>query len=191
MTAYSIRQRRSLASPLGIMLILVLIGVVLFGYSAVNASQETEVVLVAPSDAHPGELLTVKVVARNVRNLGAFQSTVRFDPSQLRLTGATIAEDLKRSGRDVMEMGPVLRDDAAVIGAITCPIGRCGDAKPGISLRQLLAGVGGEVELGTISFYAAAPGSYQLSLEQVQLADSQGNVLSAQSVNTTLVVQAR
>ena len=182
------QRRSSFSFVLAVIAVLTILGAVFFGYSAVNASQETTIELVAPGDAKTSDLITVKLVARNVRNLGGFQSTVRFDPSQLHLSGAVIADDLKRSGRDVLPLGPVLRDDAAVIGAVTCPAGSCADAQPQRSFLRMLTGVGGDVNLGDVSFLANAPGTYNLTLENVQIVDPQGNKLTVRAVGTTLTV---
>ncbi len=182
-------QRRSSSSlALVVVAVLVMLGAIFFGYSAVNASQETTVELVPSGSMSAGDVITVKLVAHNVRNLGGFQSTVRFDPAQLHVTGATLAEDLKRSGRDLLPLGPVLRDDAAVLGAVTCPAGSCENAQPQRSFLRMLAGVGGDVDLGDVSFLANAPGTYNLTLDNVQLVDPQGNRLTVRAVGTTLTV---
>jgi hypothetical protein len=188
MVTNRVQYRSSSSFLLAVIVGLTVLGAVLFGYSAVNASQETTIELVPPSNATAGDLITVRVVARNVRDLGGFQSTVRFDPAQLRLTGATLADDLTHSGRDLMQLGPVLRDDAAVLGAVTCPVGNCADAQPQRSFLRMLAGVGGDVDLGDVSFVAATPGSYNLVLDNAQLVDPQGNRLTVRAVGATLTV---
>lgn len=182
-------QRRSSSSfALIAVAVLVLLGALFSGYSAVNASQETTVELVPSGNLSAGDVITVKLVAHNVRNLGGFQSTVHFDPAQLHLTGAVLADDLKRSGRDVLPLGPVLREDAAVLGAVTCPAGSCDDAQPQRSFLRRLTGVGGDIELGDVSFLANAPGAYNLTLDNVQLVDPQGNRLAVRAIGITLNV---
>lgn len=188
MTIARLQRRSSSSSALAIIAVLAMIVVLFFGYSAVNASQETTVELVPAGNATTDDIITVKLVARNVRNLGGFQSTVRFDPAQLHVSGATLSNDLKRSGRDVLPLGPVLRDNAAVFGAVTCPAGSCADVQPQRSFMRMLTGVGGDVELGNVQFLASAPGTYNLTLENVQLVDPQGNRLTVRAINTTLTV---
>lgn len=188
MSSARLQRRSSSSSALAIIAVLAIVVVLFFGYSAVNASQDTTVELVPAGNVTTGDVIIVKLVAHNVRNLGGFQSTVRFDPAHLHLSGATLADDLKRSGRDVLPLGPVLRDDAAVIGAVTCPAGNCADVQPQRSFVRMLTGVGGDVELGNVEFLANAPGTYNLTLDNVQLVDPQGNRLTVHAVGTTLTV---
>jgi hypothetical protein len=189
MTTARVQRRSSFSSALVIIAVLAMIAVLVFGYSAVNASQETTVELVPAGQVTTDDIITVKLVAHNVRNLGGFQSTVHFDPAQLHLSGVVLADDLKRSGRDVLPLGPVLRDDAAVFGAVTCPAGSCADVQPQRSFMRMLTGVGGDIELGTVEFLANAPGAYNLTLDNVQLVDPQGNRLAVRTIGTTLTVK--
>lgn len=184
----SLQRRSSSSLVVAVIVALTILGAIFFGYSAVNASQETTVELVSPGSTSAGDVITVQLIARNVRNLGGFQSTVRFDPANLHVTGATLSDELKRSGRDVLPLGPVLREDAAVIGAVTCPAGSCADAQPQRSFLRMLAGVGGDVTLGDVSFLANGPGTYNLTLDNVKLVDPQGNLLTVRVINTTLTV---
>src|SRR5262245_10597271 len=70
-------------------------------------SGPTAVSLVAPRSATINELIEVKLVANNVRNLAGFQATVSVNPKELRITGAAVLHDLSRTGRDVLTLGPV------------------------------------------------------------------------------------
>jgi hypothetical protein len=155
-----------------------------------NSSQATIVTLLPPGDAHAGELITVKLVVNNARNLAGFQSTVSFDPTQLHLTGAKVENELASSGRGIVQLGPVFRDSAVVIGAATCPVAQCDDSRPG-RIAGAIPGVDGQITLATISFYSAAPGRYTLKLDDVRLVDTQGQRLMAGAANTVLDVSAR
>src|SRR6185503_8201466 len=75
-------------------------------------SGPTAVSLFAPRAAGVGELISVKLVVNNVRNLAGFQATVSVDPTQLRLTGAAVLPDLSRTGRDILDLGPVWPEEA-------------------------------------------------------------------------------
>src|SRR5262245_4449991 len=184
------RMFRQLAYPLALAALVALgvAGAAMFGAGpAASAAQETRVVLVPPSQARTGELVTVRLLAQNAHNLAGFQATVLFDPSRLRLTGATIEPGLKASGRDMLKLGPVLRDGSAVLGAATCPVANCSGAPASPTVR-LLNGVDGQVELGTISFYIVTPGRYELKLDGVQLIDPQGKRLTTAATNAALIV---
>jgi hypothetical protein len=50
--------------------------------------------------------------------------------------------------------------------------------------------VSGRVELGTLEFYSAAPGSYSLSLDGVQFVDPQGNRLDVRAEPLLIEVRA-
>jgi len=157
--------------------------------SAVAA--DTPLVTLAPAtQAYAGELIVVRLLATNVHNLAGFQSTVRFDPANLRLTGASVSNGLAAGGRALLQLGPVLRDGAVAIGAATCPTASCTDRRFA-SAPRAPAGLDGQVELATISFYTETPARYQLTLEGVQLVDPQGGRLAAGIANTTIDVTTR
>lgn len=150
-----------------------------------GAPGTAQVRLVQAPERRAGELLTVQVVAENAANLAGFQATVRFDPTQLRMTGATIEDELGGSGRDVLPLGPVLRaeEGIVVVGAATCPVGDCDQPYPFDATRRA-SGVSGQVILATLNFYTGQPGSYTLSLEEVQLVDPQGETLAVNPERT-------
>ena len=150
-------------------------------------SGPTAVSLVAPRSAGVGELISVKLVVNNVRNLAGFQATVSVDPTQLRLTGAAVLPDLSRTGRDILDLGPVWPEEAddnadiapswVALGAATCPVSDCSVAGDARKARLLPDGVSGRVELGLIQFMAAAPGQYLVQVSNVKLVDPQGAAL--------------
>jgi hypothetical protein len=185
-------QRRSFYPAVAVVMAVLVIGsAVIFGRgAAVGAPQATTVELVLPAQARAGELITVRLVARNAQNLAGFQSTVVFDSTRLRLTSATIEKGLEASGRQVLQLGPILRDDSVVLGAATCPLSTCSEPRSTQATR-FLRGVDGQVELGTVSFYTEIPGQYQLKLAGVQLIDPQGNRLTVSSTSTALAVIGR
>ena len=154
------------------------------------ASGPTAVSLVAPRSARVGELIEVKLVANNVKNLAGFQATVVVDPTQLRITGAAILPDLSRTGRDILSLGPVwptINDDLdpnaswVALGAATCPVADCSVAGNARTARLSPNGVSGQVELGLLHFLATEPGQYWVEVSNVKLVDPQGT-----SLDTTL-----
>ena len=138
---------------------------------------ETMVVLVAPASSAPNELLTVKLIVHNARNLAGFQATVRFDPNQLHPTGAALEDELARSGREVLRLDPVMREDSVALGAATCPVAQCSEL-PVEEIARPAQGVYGRVELATFQFIASTPGRYVLQLDEVQLVDPEGKPLA-------------
>jgi hypothetical protein len=142
------------------------------GFLATGMAPSARVSLVTPEDARPGEIIRVALVATDVQDLAGFQGTVHFDRAQLRLTGAIIGDDITRTGRGLLPLGPVLRETSAVVGAATCPAA-CGEPRPARVERPRPA-VAGQVNLATIEFYTEQPGQYELSLDGVQLVNPQG-----------------
>lgn len=146
-------------------------------------SGPTAVSLVAPRTAMVGELIEVKLVANNVKNLAGFQASVSVDPTQLRITGAAILPDLSRGGRDILSLGPVwpvIDDDIdpnaswVALGAATCPVADCSIAGDARTARLSPDGVSGQVELGLLHFLATEPGQYWVEVSNVKLVDPEG-----------------
>jgi hypothetical protein len=165
-----------------------LIGMILVQTGIVGASGETVVTLVPVGDARSGELITVKVLVRNAKNLAGYQGSVSYDAAALRLTGASVDGDLSRGGRGVMPLGPVMGDGTVALGAATCPISDCADSQPALA-RRSEHGINGTVNLGTLELLSSAPGSYQIDLAGVKLVDPQGNALEARVEPLTLEVR--
>ena len=157
---------------------------------ATAAQAGTTVSLEVPQGAAPGDLIEVRLVADNARNLGGFQAAVHYDPAQLRLTGAQLPEQLGTSGRDLLALGPVFRSDSVVIGAASCPVQNCSEALQGRA-QQEAEGVNGRVELATFTFYVEQPGQYTLQLQGVKLVDPQGATLPQDSLDAVLDVAGR
>jgi hypothetical protein len=172
--------------------VLLLLGAVAFKEGAtVNAAQQgTVVTLEVPDQTFAGEVISIKLAVNNAQNLAGFQSTLNYDSTNLQLTGATIEQDLTRSGRGLLRLGPVRRESALVLGAATCPVANCSDHEYDTAKRYP-QGVDGYVELAKIDFYTEAPGQYQLKLANVKLVDPQGNELGATSVSVPLTVTTK
>lgn len=164
-------------------------GLLLALVGAARASGETTLTLVPVGQVRAGELITVRLVARNARDLAGFQGSVRYDTAGLRLTGASVDEGLGQGGRDVLPMGPVMSEGQVALGAATCPIGDCASQEPALA-RRVEGGVNGQVTLGTLEFVSQAPGSYNLSLDGVIFVDPQGNPLAVQAESLELLVRA-
>ena len=147
------------------------------------------IALVVPAQARAGTMITVDLVASNVRNLAGYQATVQYDAAQMRLVGASIADDLKRSGRDVLPLGPTEQAGAVVLGAVSCPVRQCSDPRP-VRAQRIPNGINGTVKVGTVRFYAATPGAYALTLADVRLVDPQGQFLPVTAGSIVLNVSA-
>jgi hypothetical protein len=182
---------RSWLRSRGVVLALCGLAIVLIGLgaAAVSATGETKLVLTPVGEAYAGELITVRLVARNARNAAGFQGTVEYDAAGLRLAGANVEDGLGRWGRGLMPLGPVLREGSVVLGAATCPAA-CADASAA-ARAQVAGGASGTVELGTLEFFSPAAGSYTLNLTGVQLVDPDGNRLEVQAEPLVLEVRTR
>lgn len=171
-------------------LCLLVAGVIQSQQVGAAAASDATVRLVTQGQARTNAPIEVRLVANNVTNLAGFQAQVNYDPGLMRLTGALISDDLARGGRDVMRVGPVWRDGALGLGAVTCPVSKCSDTS-GKQTQRMTTGLNGQVELGTVRFYIEKPGAYTLHLSDVQLVDPQGNVLPFSAADVTLNVVAQ
>lgn len=173
-----VQQRLLYAVIFAVITAIGLLGLVFFNQQAVaSASQVATVTLETVGAAKPGAAITVQIVANHTRNLAAFQAKVRFDATQLRLLDASAANDLEKSGRDLLALEPVEQSGAVTIGAATCPVKDCHATRPKLAQR-IDHGVNGRVVLATIEFVAQQPGQYALALENVKLVDPQGNAIA-------------
>jgi len=154
------------------------------------AQQDTIITLIPPNQAYTGELITVKLVVNNADNLAGYQATVRHGNSDLHLSEAIAEEGLSLSGRDMIPLAPVWQEDAVGLGAATCPVADCSDSQYD-SAPRYLQGANGYVELARLEFITSTPGQYNLTLENVQLVDPQGNQLGATPTNIVLEVNTR
>ncbi len=157
---------------------------------AAGAAPEPTITITVPQKARVGDRITAQVIASGVRNVGGFQSTITFNPAVVQVGHVTIAEDLKGTGRDLVALGPVLRADAVVLGAVTCPVAQCTSARYK-EKNDNLPGVQGRAILAEIVFEVTGPGQTELGLEGVQVVNPQGVVLPATTINTTLDVSAK
>jgi hypothetical protein len=153
-------------------------------------AEPTQVTIIAPNYARTGEPITIRLVANQAQNLAGFQSLIAFDQHSLRLLSAEVAKDLQRGGREVLALGPVLREGAVVVGAATCPAATC-HSRRNQQAATHTPGLNGQVELATITLYTQTPGRYELRLDGVTLVDPQGNSLITTLTNTVLEVVAR
>jgi hypothetical protein len=175
-----------------VLLGMLILASVIFSQQPATASQtqSATITLNAPAHARPGTLIEVDLIAGNVHNLAGYQATVEFNQAHMRLVGASIADDIKGSGRDFLPLGPLERAGAVVLGAASCPANRCSDPRPA-QAQRITRGVDGRVKLGTVRFYAAAPGQYPLTLSDVRLVDPQGQFLPVTAASIVLNVSAK
>ncbi|MDP9315171.1 MAG: cohesin domain-containing protein [Chloroflexota bacterium] len=191
MLAVVSRLRPALALG-GVLVVLALLaGTLMFNGGTVRgAAPAPTLALEAPATARVGQPVTVQLRASGVRNLAGFQSTVAFDAAHVRLDQATITQELKGTGRDLLPLGPVLRPAAVVVGAVTCPVSAC--ASPRYKAKNpALPGVQGRALLAELVFTPTAAGRTELRLDGVQLVDPQGAVLPVTTSNAAIDVIAK
>ena len=158
--------------------------------TAQGAAPAPTLAIVVPATARVGQPVTGQLLATGVRNLAGFQSTVAFDAALLRLDHATIAQELKGTGRDLLPLGPVLRPAAVVVGAVTCPVSACSSPRY-TAKNPALPGVQGRALLAEFVFTPTAAGRTELRLDGVQLVDPQGSVLPVAISNASIDVIAK
>jgi hypothetical protein len=184
-------QRRLLYAAGSIMTVIALIGLVLFNQQAAASEPQIMTLSLEPGRSiKAGEAITVKLVATGARNLAGFQARVEFDANKLRLVDASAETELKKSGRDLLALEPVVREGAVSIAAATCPVKNCHDTRPKRAQR-ITRGVDGRVVLGTFEFYTEQPGQYTLTLDGVKLVDPNGQLLAVTTADAVLDVSAQ
>lgn len=132
--------------------------------------------LVPRAPAVPGQPYVVDLVAENVTGLAGFQGRLRFDPAALRLSHVLLADELAVGGRDLLTLGPLLREGEVLLGAATCPVADCDAPYPFEGARQS-EGRSGRLRLATIFFRAGPAGHPELRLDGVQLVSPTGQPL--------------
>ncbi len=183
---------RPIVALSGVLVVLTLLaGMFVFNERTVNGAAPTPTLaLVAPATVRVGQPVTVQLRAAGVRNLAGFQTTVAFDAARLRLDQATIAQELKGTGRDLLPLGPVLRPAAVVVGAVTCPVSAC--ASPRYKAKNpALPGVQGRALLAELVFTPTTAGRTELRLDGVQLVDPQGTALPVTISHAAFDVSAK
>ncbi|MGB9872617.1 MAG: VWA domain-containing protein [Anaerolineae bacterium] len=113
-----------------------------------------------------GGTFTMDIVAQDVTNLAAYQVELTYNPAIVHVTAVTPGPFLGSTGRTVSPVGPVIDNAAGIVrfGAFTF------GAQPGVNGTGVLA---------TITFQPRARGTSNLHLQNLQLADPNGNPLSA------------
>ena len=161
----------------GLLLILTaLLG--LFGAAVVGAEparQDGVTVALEPAQiTRPaGDPFDVNVVINGVKDLGAFQITLKYDPALVQVDKATFGKFIGSTDRSVVQLDPRV-DPAAgqvVVGAATV------GAQPGASGKGILL---------TLSFTAMQAGQGELALAQVLLTDTKAALISATAVGSKI-----
>lgn len=148
------------------------------------ASGPTTIFLSQTTQATVGEKVIVKLVANNAKDLAGFQATLAFDPNVVHLTGATLSQELSRTGRGLITLGPVIGYDTATLGAATCPVLVCENLAEARVAQRQIQGVYGRVELAEFEVFIVAPGAHTLTLSEVQLVAPDGALLDAATTST-------
>lgn len=118
-----------------------------------------------------GETFNVDIAIQNVTNLGAFQFDVVYNTSVVHADGAQMGSFPGSTGRNVIPAGPNIDNDNSP-GKLTY-----GCASFGTN-----AGPNGNGVLATLTFTSQNSGNTNLELQNVQVSDINGQVLSIQSI---------
>jgi len=109
---------------------------------------------------------TVDIMVEDITNLAAYQAQLTYDPAIVHVTAVTQAPFLGSTGRTVVPVGPSISNTVGIVtfGAFTF------GTPPGASGTGVLA---------TITFQPQAAGTSALHLQNLQLADPNGNLIPA------------
>jgi hypothetical protein len=116
------------------------------------------------STVDPGAVFVLNVVVDNVTDLGGYQFTVSFNPAVLHVQSVTLGSFLGSTGRTAAPLGPTIDNTA---GSFTFGGFSFGTA----------AGPNGTGTVAQITLQAMAPGSSALTFSNVQLTNTQAQVL--------------
>ena len=155
---------------LGVTILLVLL-LSSWSVTAVTATpyqQGTVTVAVVPADISKaaGEKFEVKIEISNVKDLGAFELSLRFDPALIQVDKATIGDFIGSTDRTVLPLGPNINvaEGRLDVGALS---------------TGALPGAQGKGVLLALSCTAMRAGQGQLDLAQVRLSDTKGQPIAA------------
>jgi CSLREA domain-containing protein len=172
---------------------LLLVTTLLAGAAGVSAAASSakggapRLTLVGPSTAAVNEPFSVDLVARGVKNLAGYETTLQFDPAAIVFGGAQQRGlGLAATGRGVEALGPVERTDGIVIGAWSCATPDC-VTRGG---KRAAKGPSGNVLVARLSFTAMKAGRIQIGLARVRLVDSAGRALNTKLSADSLQVSS-
>ncbi|MCR4439993.1 MAG: FlgD immunoglobulin-like domain containing protein [bacterium] len=157
--------------PLNKLVTLLAIAVFIAALAASSWAQSTLKIVPESLTALSGQPCSLNVVVDNAQNLGAFQFDLLYASDVVHATSATVGSFLGSTGRTVIPVGPQI-DNASQPGRLTF-----GAATFGVN-----QGPDGTGVLATVVFAPQAIGQTALLLENVQLADIYGRVLSIATV---------
>jgi protocatechuate 3,4-dioxygenase beta subunit len=124
--------------------------------------------LPAARQAAPGEVITQTVRLADAVNVGAFQTTLTYNPAVVQVEGVTLGAFLGSTGRTVVPVGPTI-DNA--VGQVTFGAFTFGSQ----------VGVSGAGDLAYVRFRAGTGGQTALAFQGAGLSDPQGNALELDS----------
>lgn len=135
---------------------------------ALPNQQGSATVAVVPADIAKtaGETFEVEIAVSQVKDLGAFELSLRYDAALVQIDKVTVGEFIGSTDRTVLPLGPNINVAAGflTVGALTT------GASPGAQ---------GQGVLLTLSCTAMRAGEGALKLEAVRLSDTQGRAMAA------------
>lgn len=121
----------------------------------------------------PGRSVQATIEIDDVKNLGAFQFDLTYDPAIVEVESITLGDFPGSTGRSVNPLGPRIEAGKAVYGAFSF-----GDS----------AGPDGSGTLATVTLTAQAGGQTPLGLGSVQIIDIGGGRITVASQGATVTV---
>jgi general secretion pathway protein D len=109
-----------------------------------------------------GENIAVEILGENVKNLGAFQVEMIFDPAIVHVQTTMLREFLASTNRQAFPVGPTIDNQVGKLAF--------GSATLGSNAGPYGAGI-----LAVVTFQAQTSGTTTLTLQEWLLADINGN----------------
>lgn len=157
---------------IAILLVLALCSGSVTAVLATPNQQGSATVAVVPADIAKvaGDKFEVNIEISDVKDLGAFELSLRYDPALVQIDKAAIGKFIGDTDRAVLPLGPNINvaEGRLTVGALT---------------TGALPGAQGKGVLVALSCTALRAGQGQLSLETVRLSDTTAKPISATSVD--------
>lgn len=143
--------------------------------TAMPYQQSAVTVAVVPADTSKaaGDRFEISIEVTGVKDLGAFELSLRYDAALMQVDKATLGEFIGSTKRTVVPLGPNINaaEGRLLIGAIT---------------TGTLAGAEGQGVLATLSCTALRAGTGTLQLEAVRLSDAKGQPIAATAADGSI-----
>ena len=142
----------------------------------------------APRSVKAGYPIEISLSVQGAEDVGGYEANVLFDKKAAEF--ASVAQedkDLGDAGRDAEPLGFVETSRGASFGGFSCPVDDC--VELGGPPKVVGRGVGGSVELGTLTVIPERAGKLEMRLVGTKVVDAAGGKIAVNPTSKSLTVQ--